>query len=171
MNGALGGHRRRVVAFGTARGFSLIELLVVVAIMAVLASIGMPLAELSHQRGKEEELRRALREIRSALDSYKRLVDDGRIERAIDGTGYPPDLATLVDGVKDARSPTGSKLYFLRRLPRDPMHADVTAQAAETWALRSYASPPDDPRPGKDVFDVHSKSVAAAIDGTRYSTW
>ena len=164
-------HRRPHIVAMPASGFSLIELLVVVAIMAILASIGMPLAELSHQRGKEEELRRALREIRGALDSYKRLVDDGRIERAVDGTGYPPDLAALVDGVKDARSPMGSKLYFMRRLPRDPMHADASVPAAETWALRSYASPPDDPRPGQDGFDVRSKSVGSAIDGTRYSTW
>ena len=171
MSGAKRGHRRPGSVATPAQGFSLIELLVVVAIMAILASIGMPLAELSHQRGKEEELRRALREIRGALDTYKRLVDDGRIERAVDGTGYPADLAALVDGVNDARSPTGSKLYFLRRLPRDPMHADASVPAAETWALRSYASPPDDPRPGKDVFDVHSKSAASAIDGTRYSTW
>lgn len=154
-----------------ALGFSLIELLVVVAIMAILASIGMPLAELSHQRGREQDLRRSLREIRTALDSYKRLVDDGRIERAVDGSGYPPDLASLVEGVKDARSPTGAKLYFMRKLPGDPMASDLSIPAVETWALRSYASPPDDPKPGKDVFDVHSKSSLMGIDGTLYSTW
>lgn len=152
-------------------GFSLIELLVVVAIMAILASIGMPLAELSHQRGKEEDLRRSLREIRTGLDSYKRLVDDGRIERAVDGSGYPSDLLALVDGVKDARSPTGAKLFFLRKLPRDPLESDLSIPAQDTWALRSYTSPPDDPKPGKDVFDVHSKSSLTGIDGTRYGTW
>jgi len=167
----VGGYRRPHPRSARPAGFSLIDLLVVVAIMAILASVGMPLAELSHQRTREEELRRSLREIRGALDAYKRLVDDGRIERAVDGTGYPPDLAALVDGVKDARSPTGAKLYFLRRLPRDPMHADASVPAAETWALRSYASPPDDPRPGKDVFDVHSKSPSSGIDGTPYGTW
>lgn len=171
MNGEVIGPGRSGATCARASGFSLIELLVVVAIMAILASIGMPLAELSHQRSKEEDLRRCLREIRGGLDAYKRLVDDGRIERAVDGTGYPPDLAALVDGVKDARSPTGAKLYFLRRLPRDPMHADASVPAAETWTLRSYASPPDDPRPGKDVFDVHSKSPLTGIDGTHYSSW
>ena len=154
-----------------AAGFTLVELVVVVAIMAILASIGMPLAELSHQRGREEELRQSLREIRAALDSYKRLVDDGRIERAVDGSGYPPTLQVLVEGVKDARSPTGAKLYFLRKLQRDPLQPDLGITAADTWAPRSYASPPDDPRPGKDVFDVHSKSPATGLDGTPYRTW
>ncbi len=168
----LGLGQRRATAFrAPASGFSLIELLVVVAIMAILASIGMPLAELSHQRGMEEDLRRSLREIRTALDSYKRLVDDGRIERAIDGTGYPPDLLSLVAGVKDARSPTGAKLYFLRKLPRDPLESELSIPAQDTWALRSYSSPPDDPKPGKDVFDVHSKSTTTGIDGTPYSSW
>jgi len=156
---------------GAAAGFTLVELLVVVAIMAILASIGMPLAELSHQRGREEELRQSLREIRAALDSYKRLVDDGRIERAVDGSGYPPNLQILVEGVKDARSPTSAKLYFLRKLPRDPLQPDLGVSAADTWALRSYASSPDDPQPGKDVFDVHSKSPATGLDGTPYRTW
>ena len=117
--------------------------------MALLAGIGMPLAELSRQRGLEEDLRHALREIRGAIDAYKRLVDDGRIERAVDGSGYPPDLSVLVDGVKDARSPTGARLYFLRRLPRDPMAADSTVPAAATWSLRSYASPPAEPAPAR----------------------
>ena len=152
-------------------GFSLIELMVVVSIVALLAGIGMPLAELSHQRSREEDLRRALREIRGAIDAYKRLVDDGRIERAVDGSGYPPDLTVLVDGVKDARSPTGARLYLLRTLPRDPMSADSTAAAAMTWSLRSYSSPPTDPAPGQDVFDVHSSSRLVGIDGTPYATW
>jgi general secretion pathway protein G len=153
------------------RGFTLVELLVVVSIMAVLASIGMPLAELSMQRAKEEDLRRALREIRGALDAYKRLSDDGRIERAADASGYPPGLSVLVAGVTDAKSPTAAKLYFLRRLPRDPFEGDTTADPETMWALRSYASPPDDPKPGKDVYDVHSRSQGTALDGTPYRTW
>lgn len=151
-------------------GFSLVELLVVVAIMGVLACIGLPLAELSRQRTKEEDLRRSLREIRNAIDAYKQLVDLGAVPRAADGSGYPPSLDVLADGVRDARSPQGAKIYLLRRLPRDPF-ADGDLAAAETWRLRSYASPPDDPKPGKDVFDVHSTSEGVALDGSAYKTW
>jgi general secretion pathway protein G len=131
----------------------------------------MPLVELAHKRQQEEELRRSLREIRGALDSFKRLSDGGRLERPAGGSGYPPDLASLVEGVKDTRSPTGAKLFLLRRLPRDPLHPDRSVPAADTWALRSYASPVDDPQPGRDVFDVRSKSASRAIDGTAYGTW
>lgn len=152
-------------------GFSLIELLIVVAIMGVLASIGLPLAELSQQRAKEEDLRRSLREIRSALDSYKQLVSLGAIQRAADGSGYPPNLEVLADGIEDARSPQRAKLYLLRKLPRDPFaHGEVTT-AANTWNLRSYASSRDDPRPGKDVFDVHSKATGTGFNGVPYREW
>lgn len=153
------------------RGFSLVELLVVVAIMSILASIGLPLAELSHRRSQEEDLRRSLREIRSAIDAYKRLVDMGRIARAADASGYPPRLQVLVDGVPDAQSPQGTMLYFLRRLPRDPLAAEAGTDAADTWGLRSYASSADDPQPGRDVFDVYSKSAGAGLDGVPYRKW
>jgi general secretion pathway protein G len=152
------------------RAFSLIELLAVIAIMGVLASIGLPLAELSQQRAKEEELRRSLREIRSAIDSYKRLADAGSIERAAYGSGYPPNLDLLSNGVRDARSPNGAKLYLLRKLPRDPF-APPQLAAAETWAARSYASPPDDPQPGADAYDVHSMSSATGLNGIGYRAW
>jgi len=152
------------------RGFSLVELLVVLAIMSVLASIGLPLAELSHQRNKEEELRRSLREIRSALDAYKRLVDQGNIQRAADASGYPPTLEVLVDGVADARSPRGTKIYLLRRLPRDPFAPSETS-AAQTWEPRSYASPLSDPKPGADVFDVHSRAPGIGLNGVAYREW
>ena len=153
------------------RGFSLVELLCVVTIMAVLASIGLPLAELSQQRGKEEELRRSLREIRSALDAYKRLVDEGHLPRSIDGSGYPPRLESLTEAMVDAKSPQGRKLYLLRRLPRDPFAPRDIAAPSDTWGLRSYASPPDDPRPGKDVFDVYSRSAGVGLDGVAYRNW
>jgi len=156
---------------GAARGFSLVELLVVIVIMGVLASIGLPLAELSEKRTKEEGLRRALREIRSAIDSYKRLSDVGAIQRNADATGYPPALETLVQGVTDARSPLGAKIYFLRSLPRDPFALTVVAPASESWRMRSYASPPDDPKEGKDVYDVHSSSNGLGLNGVPYREW
>lgn len=152
------------------RGFSLIELLVVIAIMSILASIAMPLAELSHRRAREEELRRALREIRSALDAYKRMVDAGLIARPAGGSGYPPSLQVLVDGAVNAQTPQGSKLYFLRRIPRDPFAGDAS-NAADTWGLRSYESPPDDPRAGRDVFDVYSRASGKGLDGRPYRQW
>lgn len=155
-------------------GFSLVELLAVLAILAVLASIGLSLAELAQRRTQEEDLRRSLREIRTALDAYKRLSDEGRIARAADASGYPPDLNVLVDGVVDARSAGTQKIYLLRMLPRDPFAPRDAAQvipAAETWALRSYESPPDEPKPGKDVYDVHSRAEGVGLDGIPYREW
>lgn len=161
----------QVVGSARGRGFSLIELLVVIAIMSVLASIGFPLAELSHRRTQEEELRRSLREIRSALDSYKRMVDAGLIARPVGGSGYPPTLKVLVDGEINAQTPQATRLYFLRRLPRDPLAADTVTEAADTWGLRSYESPPDDPQPGRDVYDVYSKAAGNGLDGRPYRQW
>ena len=147
-----------------ARGFTLVELLIVVAIMALLASIAAPLAELSYQRGKEQELRTALREIREAIDAYKRAADDGKIEKSADSSGYPPSLKALVEGVPDKSSPEKSTLYFLRRIPRDPI-------SGEEWGLRAYASPANDPQPGKDVYDVYSKSEEIGLNKVPYKEW
>jgi general secretion pathway protein G len=147
-----------------AKGFTLIELLITVAILALLASVAMPLAEVQVQRSKEADLRRALREIRTAIDAYKRAVDDGAIEKQIDRSGYPPTLAALVEGAVDKRDPKGGRLYFLRRVPPDPM-------TGEAWGLRSYASPPDAPREGPDVFDVFSRSEQAGLNGIPYKDW
>lgn len=152
-------------------GSSLVELLVVIAIMSILATVGFPLAELAHRRTKEEDLRRALREIRSALDSYKRMVDSGLIARPASGSGYPPNLKVLVSGVVNAQTPQASKLYFLRRIPRDPFAPESSGDAAETWGLRSYDSPPDNPRPGSDVYDVFSKAPGNGLDGRPYRQW
>lgn len=150
------------------RGFSLVELLVVIAIMSVLASIGLPLAELSHRRSQEEELRRSLREIRSALDAYKQMVDGGLIARPIGGSGYPPSLQVLVAGEINMQTPNGAKLYFLRRIPRDPFAPESVVDPAQTWGLRSYESTPDDPKPGRDVYDVYSKVPGKGLDGREY---
>lgn len=152
-------------------GFTLVELLVVVAIVSVLATIGLPLAELAHRRTQEEALRLALRDIRHALDSYKTAVDEGRIVRMVGDSGYPPGLNALVTGVPDAKSPRGEKIYFMRRLPRDPFAPASVVQAAETWGLRSYASPVEAPQPGRDVYDIYSKSNEHGLDGTPYRDW
>lgn len=152
------------------RGFSLIELVVVIAIVSVLATLGFPLAELAHKRVQEQELRRALREIRDGLDAYKKLVDSGRIAHASDDSGYPPDLDSLVNGVTDIQSPRGDKIYILRSLPSDPFAADGLPASA-TWSTRSYFSPPDKPEPGKDVFDVHSMSPEKGLNGIAYKYW
>jgi len=152
-------------------GFTLIELLITVAIVALLASIALPLSEIAVQRGKEQELRHALRDIREAIDTYKRLVEEGRIRRAADASGYPPDLRVLIEGVEDARSPTRAKIHLLRRLPRDPLFADASAPAEKTWGLRSYESSHDDPRPGKDVFDVYSLAAGTGLNGIPYREW
>lgn len=147
-----------------ARGFTLIELLITVTILALLASVALPLAELAVQRGKETELRRTLRQVREAIDAYKHAADEGRIERSADASGYPPSLAALAEGIEDKKKTDGSKLYFLRRVPRDPV-------SGEDWGLRSYASPAASPQPGKDVYDVYSRSEETGLNGVPYRQW
>ncbi len=153
------------------RGFTLIELVITVAIVGLLSSVALPLVQLTVQRAKEQELKASLREIRTALDAYKRAGEQGRILTEVDASGYPPTLETLVEGVEDAADPEGARIYFLRRLPRDPLFPDGTLPAALTWGLRSYQSPPEDPQPGDDVYDVHSLSRGTALDGTQYRDW
>lgn len=153
------------------RGFTLIEMLAVVTIVGILAAAAQPLALWVHKRQREAELRQALRMLRGGLDAYFQAGRDGRITLKADDSGYPPDLDSLVRGVPDARDPQRRKrLFFLRRLPRDPL-ADPALPAAQTWGLRSYDSPPEAPAPGRDVFDVHSRSDGLAIDGSRYRDW
>lgn len=154
------------------KGFTLIELVVTVAIVALLATAVLPSAQLMYQRQKESELRDALRTIRSAIDEYHKAAEEGRIKKDADKSGYPPDLQTLVDGVDDASSPKeGVKIYFLRRVPRDPFWPDAAAPPAETWGMRSYGSPVDDPQPGDDVFDVYSRSSRIGLNGIPYHDW
>lgn len=152
-------------------GFTLIEMLVVVTILSVLASAAYPLAKLQAQREREQEMRLALRQIRTALDAYKQAHDEGRMLKRVGASGYPAHLDDLVNGVEDVSSPDKKKLYFMRRLPRDPMSADSGMPAAQTWGLRSYASSPDEPKEGEDVFDVYSLSPRTGLNGIPYREW
>lgn len=153
------------------RGFTLIELVITLAIVGLLASAAVPLASMALQREKESELRSALRELRGAIDAWREASSQGRIAMEADASGYPPNLQALVDGAEDAASPTHARLYFLRRVPRDPFFPDGSVPAADTWGLRSYASPPDDPQPGEDVYDVHSLAGGRGLDGVPLREW
>lgn len=153
------------------KGFTLIELLVTLAILSVLALITVPMAQVAVQRTKEQELRSALREIRGAIDSYKRASDEGRVQRDPSASPYPKSLDLLVEGIPDERDIKKAKMYFLRRIPRDPFHPDSNAPAGGTWGLRSYASSPSSPEPGDDVFDVYSKSEMTGLNGIPYRQW
>jgi general secretion pathway protein G len=153
------------------RGFTFVEMVVTLAIMGVLASVAIPLVQLDAQRRRETELRSALIDIRSALDAFKRASDQGRIALRPGDSGYPRSLDELWEGVTDQRSPTAQKIYFLRSLPRDPMNSDPALAAAHTWSLRSYASPPDAPAEGADVFDIRSRSSQLGLNGIAYSDW
>ena len=152
-------------------GFTLTELVVAVAIVGVLAWMAVPLLEVTLQRQKEGELRLALRQIRGGLDAYRQAVLDKRIEAPADSSGYPPTLERLVEGVPDITKPDRRPIYFLRRLPRDPFATNSDASAGDTWGKRSYASPPEDPKDGDDVFDVYPLSQKVALDGVRYREW
>lgn len=153
------------------QGFTLIEMMVTVALVAILASVVVPLTQMSVQRGKERELRLALREIRVAIDAYKKAGDEGRIQRSATTTGYPATLATLVDGAVDIKDPKHRKLFFLRRIPRDPMSSHREIASERTWGLRSYASEADQPEEGIDVYDVYSPSVSVGLNGIPYRLW
>ena len=152
------------------RGFTLIELLIALAVIAVLVTMAVPTLKMQAQRQKETELRAALRDIRGAIDAYKRAAQDGRIKLSADASGYPNSLAQLVEGVADASRADGAPLRFLRRVPRDPMvPADTAAELP--WGLRSYASTAEAPSPGADVFDVYSRAPGTGLNGVPYREW
>ena len=152
-------------------GFTLIELLVTLAILGVLASLAVPVAQISRQRGQEKELRQALHEIRNGIDAYQRASNEGRIPKPLGSTGYPEDLEVLVEGVPDQRDPKRNKIYFLRRIPRDPMNADSDITESATWGKRSYASEANDPQEGDDIYDVYSTSTKIGLNGVPYNKW
>ncbi len=151
------------------RGFSLVELLVVLAVLGVLGAMLLPLAELSARRDRERELKVALWQIRGAVDAYRLAVREGAVAASLGTSGYPPTLSVLAAGVPDLRN-AGAALYFLRRIPRDPF-ADPALPAEGTWALRSYRSAPDKPAPGADVYDVASRSPQVGLNGVPLAQW
>ncbi len=152
-----------------ARGYTFVELIVVATIVMILASAILPLAKVTAQRTREAELRRTLRELRTAIDKYKDAADLGQIgsrDLKVGSENYPPDLQTLVDGVTAANDATGRKLKFLRRIPVDPMTRTTE------WGLRSYQDAPDTTRwGGQNVFDVHTTFDGTALDGSKYKDW
>ncbi|QLG88201.1 type II secretion system protein [Chitinibacter bivalviorum] len=152
-------------------GFTLIELMVTLTILAVLATVALPLSQVAATRSREEELRRSLWQIRNAIDQYKLAADAGKVNKSLEDSGYPATLETLVEGVKDLKDPGGRKIYFLRRLPRDPFCDCPSKSNAQTWGLRSYASPPDSPAEGRDVYDVYSLSSNIGLNGVSYREW
>jgi general secretion pathway protein G len=143
-------------------GVTLVELIIVIAILSILAMAALPVARFEVKRRKERELRRDLWEMRAAIDGYKDAADKGGIQTKADSNNYPPDLQTLVDGV-DIQD---HKVRFLRAIPLDPM-----TNSAD-WGLRSNQDDPDsDSFGGQNVYDVYTKSTATGLDGTKYSTW
>lgn len=152
-------------------GFTLVELLITLGILAVLASIAVPIAQTQIQHQKEQQLRRALWEIRDAIDNYKKASDAGRIKREIDASGYPSSLEVLVDGVDDQKDPNRNKIYFLRRIPRDPFADESISNNAATWGKRSYSSEANDPQEGNDIFDIYSRSTLKGLNGISLKDW
>ncbi|GAB4443294.1 MAG: type II secretion system protein [bacterium] len=154
------------------KGVTLIELVVAVAVLAILASAVFPVARMTIKRQKEYELRNNLRMIRKAIDDYKKAYDEKKIPQKLGASGYPSSLRELVEGADDMTSAVyGRKIVFLRRIPRDPFNENKDLKPEETWGIRSYGSPPEDPKEGEDVYDVYSLSEEKAIDGTYYKDW
>jgi general secretion pathway protein G len=162
-----------------ARGFTLIELVITLALVGLFTMTALPLYEVVSTRMKESELRAALRTLRTALDAYKAASDSGAIPREAGASGYPPNLDILVQGVDIGDSAnvtlsgksTVQKRVFLRQVPRDPFHPQAGLPPAQTWQTRAYGSPPESPQSGSDVFDVSSTVTRVGLNGLPYSSW
>jgi general secretion pathway protein G len=159
----------RLLTRTTARGYTFVELLVVSTMILILASAALPLARVTATREREAELRRALRDMRTAIDKYKDAADAlliAQLEVKAGSEGYPADLEMLVEGVAVQNDVTGRKLKFLRKIPVDPM------TRSSDWALRSYQDDSDATRwGGQNVFDVHTTFDGTALDGSKYRDW
>lgn len=160
------------------RGFTLIELLATLVILAILTTAAAPMMQLTAQRAKEQELRRALWQIRDAIDAYKRASDEGAISQSAEKSGYPPNLHVLTQGIENLKDPKHRKLVFMRRIPRDPFFPDAEAPDAQTWQVRSYAKSFDDAdgqawdsEVSEDVYDVRSTSALTGLNGRPYQEW
>lgn len=158
------------------KGFSYVEMVFAVAMLALLAAVATPYLEKNIQRKKELELRQNLRQIRTALDEYKAATDQGKIQKSIGDSGYPHRLEDLVAGVENITDPQKKKLRFLRQIPADPMypqnlHSGRSINPEDTWGKRSYDSDADNPREGSDVYDVYSLSADIGMNGIPYGRW
>lgn len=162
--------KKSLAMFKSFSGFTLVELLASVAILGTLATVAVPAVELTVKRERERELRVALRDIRQAIDNYKLAAVSGRIAVAPEQSGYPPSLIELVGGVTDLNH-APNKIYFIRRIPRDPFNTDMNVSAIDSWGLRSFQSPPEHPVAGSDVFDVYSTSLKTGLNGVPYAEW
>ncbi len=157
--------RRSRSTTGAQPGMTLLELIVACSILLILASAALPMARVTVKRQREAELRRALREMRSAIDRYKDAADRNLFQVELGSEGFPPDLETLVKGVRIGAG-GDRRIRFLRKIPIDPM----TGRAE--WGLRAIQDDPDSTSwGGKNVFDVYSRSIGIALDGTKYSDW
>lgn len=152
-------------------GFTIIELLATLVILALLATAATPLLQVTAKRNKEQELRRALWTIREAIDAYKQAVDDGLIPKSANMSGYPKTLSVLVEGVENNRDTKRGKIFFLRNLPRDPFNPMPDEPPEATWGKRSYASSAEEPKEGDDIYDVYTTSPGVGLNSVPYREW